>query len=232
MKQDKAPVSKTPIVQKKCTPPNCRKLFTVTKNCTCPYCGTVYPRLNGNGQTLQKKQRLIRKNDAKRAAQAKQLSLAKVGKSRPDSSEFAVWLLDSVLRGTTRFQVAREIHKRLPIKRWDAEILVRDSQVILRRFPNTKQGRNQANTLVNCLTARGAAALAGPGNSIPEIAIESLYFSRRTFTSLKRNGFRTLQDIIAKNEEKMTHVRNLGRNGLDEIIWKIGQLEFSLRKSN
>ncbi len=67
---------------------------------------------------------------------------------------------------------------------------------------------------------------------LKNVPIEDLDFTVRTYNCLKHSGINTLTDITAKSEEEMMHVRNLGRRSRGEIIEKIGQLGFSLRKSN
>jgi DNA-directed RNA polymerase subunit alpha len=47
---------------------------------------------------------------------------------------------------------------------------------------------------------------------------------------LKRAGIDTVEDLIARTEEDMIKVRNLGRKSLDEVIKKLESLGLSLRK--
>ena len=65
-----------------------------------------------------------------------------------------------------------------------------------------------------------------------EMTIEELDLSVRSFNCLKRAGINTVEDLINKSEEDMMKVRNLGRKSLEEVIWKLASLGFSLRKED
>ena len=63
-----------------------------------------------------------------------------------------------------------------------------------------------------------------------EMTIEELDLSVRSFNCLKRAGINTVEDLIAKTEEDMMKVRNLGRKSLEEVINKLASLGFTLSK--
>lgn len=65
-----------------------------------------------------------------------------------------------------------------------------------------------------------------------EMTIEELDLSVRSFNCLKRAGINTVEDLISKSEEDMMKVRNLGRKSLEEVIYKLDTLGFSLRKED
>ncbi|MBQ8539045.1 MAG: DNA-directed RNA polymerase subunit alpha [Ruminococcus sp.] len=65
-----------------------------------------------------------------------------------------------------------------------------------------------------------------------EMTIEELDLSVRSFNCLKRAGINTVEDLINKSEEDMMKVRNLGRKSLEEVIYKLSTLGFSLRKED
>ena len=67
---------------------------------------------------------------------------------------------------------------------------------------------------------------------ILEMTIEELDLSVRSFNCLKRAGINTVEDLINKSEEDMMKVRNLGRKSLEEVVWKLASLGFSLRKED
>ena len=67
---------------------------------------------------------------------------------------------------------------------------------------------------------------------ILEMTIEELDLSVRSFNCLKRAGINTVEDLVSKSEEDMMKVRNLGRKSLEEVIWKLAQLGYSLRKDD
>lgn len=63
-----------------------------------------------------------------------------------------------------------------------------------------------------------------------EMTIEELDLSVRSFNCLKRAGINTVEDLIMKSEDEMMKVRNLGRKSLEEVVWKLASLGFSLRR--
>ena len=65
-----------------------------------------------------------------------------------------------------------------------------------------------------------------------EMTIEELDLSVRSFNCLKRAGIDTVEDLISKSEEDMMKVRNLGRKSLEEVVYKLDTLGFSLRKED
>ena len=65
-----------------------------------------------------------------------------------------------------------------------------------------------------------------------KMTIEELDLSVRSFNCLKRAGINTVEDLVSKSEEDMMKVRNLGRKSLEEVIWKLAQLGYSLRKDD
>lgn len=67
------------------------------------------------------------------------------------------------------------------------------------------------------------------GGKILEKNIEDLEFTVRSYNCLKRAGIHTVQDLIAKTEDDMLKVRNLGQKSLDEIKKKLEDLGLSLR---
>jgi DNA-directed RNA polymerase subunit alpha len=62
-----------------------------------------------------------------------------------------------------------------------------------------------------------------------EITIEELDLSVRSYNCLKRAGINTVQELIAKSEDDMMKVRNLGRKSLEEVQEKLFGMGLSLR---
>jgi DNA-directed RNA polymerase subunit alpha len=62
-----------------------------------------------------------------------------------------------------------------------------------------------------------------------EITIEELDLSVRSYNCLKRAGINTVQELIAKSEDDMMKVRNLGRKSLEEVQEKLAGMGLSLR---
>lgn len=65
-------------------------------------------------------------------------------------------------------------------------------------------------------------------NHVFETAIEDLDFSVRTYNCLKRAGINTVGDLVARTEDDMMKVRNLGKKSLEEVILKLEELGLSL----
>ena len=72
----------------------------------------------------------------------------------------------------------------------------------------------------------------GGKEKVLEMTIEELDLSVRSFNCLKRAGINTVEDLINKSEDDMMKVRNLGRKSLEEVVWKLAALGFSLRKED
>ncbi|MDO4732030.1 MAG: DNA-directed RNA polymerase subunit alpha [Bacillota bacterium] len=66
----------------------------------------------------------------------------------------------------------------------------------------------------------------------PEMTIEELDLSVRSYNCLKRAGIHTAQELASRTEEEMMKVRNLGRKSLEEVVAKLEELGMSLRKSD
>lgn len=70
---------------------------------------------------------------------------------------------------------------------------------------------------------------AAPNQSkLLEMTIEELDLSVRSYNCLKRAGINTVEDLIARTDEDMMKVRNLGRKSLEEVINKLHGLGLSL----
>lgn len=68
----------------------------------------------------------------------------------------------------------------------------------------------------------------GGKNHILDTVIEDLDFSVRTYNCLKRAGINSIGDLVARSEEDMMKVRNLGKKSLEEVIQKLEELGLSL----
>ena len=65
-----------------------------------------------------------------------------------------------------------------------------------------------------------------------EMTIEELDLSVRSYNCLKRAGINSVQELTNKSEAEMIKVRNLGRKSLDEVKFKLNELELSLRQDD
>ena len=65
-------------------------------------------------------------------------------------------------------------------------------------------------------------------NKMLELTIEELDLSVRSFNCLKRANINIVADLIAKTEEDMMKVRNMGRKSLEEVQNKLAMMDLSL----
>ncbi len=65
-----------------------------------------------------------------------------------------------------------------------------------------------------------------------EMTIDELDLSVRAFNCLKRAGINTVAELVAKNQEDMMKVRNLGKKSLEEVEQKLGLLGLALRSND
>lgn len=65
-----------------------------------------------------------------------------------------------------------------------------------------------------------------------ETTIEEMDLSVRSYNCLKRANINTVEDLINKTEDDMMKVRNLGRKSLEEVIFKLKSLGFSLAEND
>ncbi|HEU4751762.1 MAG TPA: DNA-directed RNA polymerase subunit alpha, partial [Armatimonadota bacterium] len=71
-----------------------------------------------------------------------------------------------------------------------------------------------------------AARPAGPG--APDVRIEELDFSVRTYNCLKKANIQTVADLVRTSEEELMNIRNFGRKSLVEVQDKLAQLGYGL----
>ncbi|WP_264844836.1 DNA-directed RNA polymerase subunit alpha [Caldinitratiruptor microaerophilus] len=65
-----------------------------------------------------------------------------------------------------------------------------------------------------------------------DMTIEELDLSVRSYNCLKRAGINTVGELVAKSDEEMIKVRNLGKKSLEEVKAKLAALGLSLRPSD
>lgn len=65
---------------------------------------------------------------------------------------------------------------------------------------------------------------------ILETPIEEVEFSVRAYNCLKRAGINTLHELVEKNEEEVTKIRNLGKKSLQEVVEKVEELGISFKE--
>lgn len=69
-------------------------------------------------------------------------------------------------------------------------------------------------------------------DKLMETPIEELEFSVRSYNCLKRAGMHTVADVVARTEQDMNKVRNLGKKSLEEIANKVKELGLEFKKTD
>lgn len=65
-------------------------------------------------------------------------------------------------------------------------------------------------------------------NALLDATIEDLDFSVRTYNCLKRASINTVGELVARSEDEMMKVRNLGKKSLEEVILKLDEMGLNL----
>lgn len=68
-------------------------------------------------------------------------------------------------------------------------------------------------------------------SSVPEIKIEELDFSQRTFNCLRRAGLMTLRHLAAATEADLTSIRGFGKKSLTEVRDKLAEHGLAMKPS-
>lgn len=68
-------------------------------------------------------------------------------------------------------------------------------------------------------------------DKVLEMSIEELELSVRASNGLKRANINTVGDLIEKNREEMSKIRNLGQKSLEEIEKKLKELDLTFKKT-
>ncbi len=89
--------------------------------------------------------------------------------------------------------------------------------------------------VVDVNTDRKARALDVPqaasrtaGITAPDVRIEELDFSVRTYNCLKKANIQTVADVCRTSEEELMNIRNFGRKSLVEVQEKLSQFGYGL----
>ena len=73
-----------------------------------------------------------------------------------------------------------------------------------------------------------AAPAAQRGTGAPDVRIEELDFSVRTYNCLKKANIQTVADLVQTSEEELMNIRNFGRKSLVEVQEKLSQFGYTL----
>jgi DNA-directed RNA polymerase subunit alpha len=65
--------------------------------------------------------------------------------------------------------------------------------------------------------------------NVPEIKIEELDFSQRTFNCLRRAGLMNLRDLARVSESDLTSIRGFGKKSLNEVRDKLQEHGLALK---
>lgn len=76
---------------------------------------------------------------------------------------------------------------------------------------------------------RKALGIKGP-DTIPNIPIEELGFTVRTYNCLKKAGINNLRDCVKWTKERMKNIRNLGQRSLSDVINKLKEYDIELQE--
>ncbi|MER3473555.1 MAG: DNA-directed RNA polymerase subunit alpha [Armatimonadota bacterium] len=66
-------------------------------------------------------------------------------------------------------------------------------------------------------------------SDVPDVRVEELDFSVRTYNCLKRAGITSVRDLVHRTEHELMNIRNFGRKSLYEVREKLAQLNLTLR---
>ncbi len=73
-----------------------------------------------------------------------------------------------------------------------------------------------------------APAPAARASGAPDVRIEELDFSVRTYNCLKKANIQTVADLVQTSEEELMNIRNFGRKSLVEVQEKLSQFGYTL----
>ncbi len=68
--------------------------------------------------------------------------------------------------------------------------------------------------------------------NVPDVRVEELDFSVRTYNCLKRAGITSVRDLVHRTEQELMNIRNFGKKSLYEVRDKLAQLGLTLRGEN
>jgi DNA-directed RNA polymerase subunit alpha len=64
---------------------------------------------------------------------------------------------------------------------------------------------------------------------VPEVRVEEMDYSQRTFNCLRRANIETLRDILQYTESDLLAIRGFGKKALDEVKEKLSERGYSIR---
>ncbi len=124
-------------------------------------------------------------------------------------------------------------YDKLCIEVWTNGVILADEAMslaarVLIEHLNLFMGLSEKNYDMDIMVEKKAPSFTGS----PDITIDELELSVRSYNCLKRAGINNIADLTNMTEEDMMKVRNLGRKSLDEVIAKLHSLGLSLSESH
>jgi len=74
----------------------------------------------------------------------------------------------------------------------------------------------------------GGGGVRPAGPAAPDVRIEELDFSVRTYNCLKKANIQTVADLVRASEDELMNIRNFGRKSLVEVQEKLSQYGYTL----
>jgi len=86
----------------------------------------------------------------------------------------------------------------------------------------------QISRLPDDLLAPALRTSVSSSNGAPDVRIEELDFSVRTYNCLKKANIQTVADLVETSEDELMNIRNFGRKSLVEVQDKLSQFGYTL----
>src|SRR5581483_1382119 len=76
---------------------------------------------------------------------------------------------------------------------------------------------------------KGLGADAPELDGVPEVRVEEMDFSQRTFNCLRRANIENLRDLLEYTESELMGIRGFGKKALDEVREKLQERGYEMR---
>jgi len=119
--------------------------------------------------------------------------------------------------------------ERLTVEVWSDGALMPDEAV--RQAARILQEHLSIFAAVPEVEAAAAEAAVPAYDETLQLAIEEVDFSVRVFNCLRKEGIKTLGDLVARTEDELVKIRNFGHRSLQEVLEKLDAFGLSLPES-
>ena len=119
--------------------------------------------------------------------------------------------------------------ERLTLEVWSDGALMPDEAV--RQAARILQEHLSIFAAVPEVEAAAAEAAVPAYDETLQLAIEEVDFSVRVFNCLRKEGIKTLGDLVARTEDELVKIRNFGHRSLTEVTEKLEAFGLSLQES-